>query len=306
MAGTTESKSLGIIAEPSAPLGGIAAIDCRYTSRLAYLLARYYLGLDHPGKLRIWRYLYRLFGHPAVIVNYAGEALLRLDYRDFVQAHILRNGYYEPEVWDVLSEFTTGADVLWDVGAHVGSVSIRAALDSRVQIVHCFEPHPQTGAALKRNLALNSQLAVQHHAVALGDQVGREQLAAGAFGNVGTASLCRSWGVGRYDVMCTTVDQLVFEGVAAPTLMKVDVEGWELPVLQGTTSMLAEHRLKAIVFEAACDEAGRLCEREISDLLGRFGYQVHRVVRPEGGIEPRENFLAALDIPSALYTRLAK
>jgi FkbM family methyltransferase len=302
----TAADSAENITERTRPFnGGAEAIDRRHTSRLAYLLARYYLAPDHPAKLRIWRYLYRLCRRPPVVVNYAGGALLRLDYLDYVQAHILRTGSYEPEVWDVLSAFATQGEVLWDVGAHVGAFSIRAALDPRVQVVHCFEPHPQTGAALRRNLGLN-RLPVRHHAVALGDRVGQERLSSGSFGNVGTASLCRSQGEGRYDVPCTTADQLVSDGLELPTLIKLDVEGWELAVLRGASGILSDHRLKAVVFEAACDAGGRLCERELAHLLGRFGYRVHRIVRPEGGLEPRENFVAARDLPRLLEGRLGR
>src|SRR5262245_29400794 len=106
--------------------GGVDSIDRRRTSFLASLLARAYIAPDQSAKLRIWRWLYRLFGRPAVVVNYARGALLKLDYLDYVQSHILHSGAYEPEVWEVVSAFAERSEVLWDIGAHVGSFSIRA------------------------------------------------------------------------------------------------------------------------------------------------------------------------------------
>jgi FkbM family methyltransferase len=280
-------------------------VDAALTGWWARTLRRYYLGPDHPAKLRLWRWLYKASGRPGVVVHYAGSARLRLDYLDYVQSHILRFGYYEPEIWDTLAAFAVGDEVLWDIGGHVGSVAIRAALDPRVRQVHCFEPHPRTGAALRANLELNPALRVTHHAVALGDRTETRTLSAGQAANVGTASLVGN-GTGGAPVQCVTADDLVAAGKAEPpTLMKLDVEGFETQVLAGAACILACGRLKAIVMEAETAPGGSMIDRGLVARLADQGYRVWRIPRPECTTEPRENYLAAPALPATLETHLA-
>src|SRR5262249_54171691 len=97
------------------------------------------------------------------------------------------------------------------------------------------------------------------------------------------------------EVACHTADELIQTGRApAPTLMKIDVEGWELHVLNGARQLLGSARLKAIVIEAASDPTGTLIDARVADLLRDHGYRTTRIHRPEGQVRGVENYLAVL------------
>ncbi len=97
----------------------------------------------------------------------------------------------------------------------------------------------------------------------------------------------------RFEVECRTADELVFEqNVPAPTLIKIDVEGWERQVLFGARRILAEKPPKGIVFESACDETGAISDQGLVRSLEDAGYRVQRLERPGGLIDLRENYLA--------------
>lgn len=258
-----------------------------------WLLARYLAAPEHPSKLRVWKWLYTIAGRPEVCVRYAGTARMRLDLVDGVQNGIAANGFYEVEVWDTLAGYLTGADVVWDIGGHVGGVAIRAALDPRVKAVHCFEPNPHTAARLQTNLSLNPDLPITHHAVALGDKTETRTLHFGPPHNIGqTSFVVRTTELGT-PVECETVDGLIATGSAAPpTLIKIDVEGFEPQVLIGASHLLASGQVKAIVFESAADPMGKLLSHEIRRLLEQFGYSFRHLVREDRHIDPNENFLA--------------
>ena len=267
-------------------------------SLLSRLLVRYYLAPNHPCKLRIWRWLYRMTGRPQVIVKYADTATLKLDYIDYVQSHILITGFYEPEVWDALARIATDDEVVWDIGGHIGSVAVRAAADTRVREVHTFEPNPTTAASLLNNLALNPTLRIKHHPVALGDRDETRSLFPGSFGNIGTASLVTDTGVGGTLVRCTTADSVIAAGtIPPPTLIKLDVEGFELEVLTGAAGLLASGLVKAIAFEAETDPTGNILDRRISELLFNACYMIVAIPRPDGSRVSRENFLATKVTP---------
>jgi FkbM family methyltransferase len=261
---------------------------------LAWALARYRVSPDHKGKLRLWNWLHYLARRPDVVVRYAGAARLRLDLKDLVQVDIAKHGYYEIEVWDALAAFVTGDDVLWDVGGHVGSVAIRAALNPGVRCVYTFEPNPRTAARLLANLELNPKIQVHHQPIALSDRQEIRSLHFGDAGNIGLASVVLRPTAESVPVECTTADAWIAAGKASPpTLMKIDVEGFERDVLAGAEKLLASGVLKAIVFEAEVDEAGRLLSDAITDLLRAHGYSIRHVPRPEGFRTSRENYLAA-------------
>ena len=263
-------------------------------SLVAWLLARYRASPDHRTKLRLWNWLYAIARRPEVFVHYAGGARLRLDLNDLVQATIAEHGFYEPEVWEALAEFATGNDVLWDIGGHVGGVAIRAALNPSVRRVHCFEPNPRTAARLLENLKLNPQLPVTHHPVALGDKDETRQLHFGESKNIGLASVVLKPTGDSVPVECATADGLIAAGKAEPpTLMKIDVEGFELQVLVGAKRLLSSGAVKAIVFEAEADAAGRMEADAVSALLTSFGYEIRHLQRPDG-LSTRENYLAVL------------
>src|SRR5207245_2543107 len=92
----------------------------------------YYLGPDHPMKLRLWTWLRRSTGYPLLTVRYCGRGWIALDERDYVQRYVLTDGLYEPEVWEALFSSAWDSEVLWDIGAHVGTFTVRSMLDSRV------------------------------------------------------------------------------------------------------------------------------------------------------------------------------
>lgn len=258
-----------------------------------WLLARYWAAPDHPSKRRLWNWIYAIAGRPEVCVRYAGTSRMRLDLEDGVQSGIATDGYYEVEVWDALADYATGADVVWDIGGHVGGVAIRAALNPRVKAVHCFEPNPRTAERLKNNLRLNPDLPITHHDVALGDKSETRTLHFGPPNNIGQTSLVVRPTEQGIPVECETADGLIAAGrVAPPTLIKIDVEGFESQVLLGASHLLASGLVKAIVFESAADPNGQLLSSEIPRLFEQFGYTVRHLVRRDRHLELNENYLA--------------
>lgn len=263
----------------------------RVGARISGTLQRYYTGRDHPFKLRIWTLLRRCTGYPRLTVPFANDGWISVDERDWLQYEIFARGEYENEVWRELYAYSSGDDVVWDVGGHIGSFAIPAMTSAGIRHVHVFEPNPVSAGILRANLALNRgnatvhELALSHYHQALNLYHGPES-------NRGQSSLAAKVGHESFTVECRSADEIVSLGVERPTLMKIDVEDWELHVVQGAKEMLARHPPKAIVFESACDGNAMILERQIPTLLESYGYSVTHISRPSGLIEPRENYLA--------------
>src|SRR5579883_1272000 len=126
-----------------------------YGRSLSLLLQKYYLGPDHPAKLRVWNYFRSLSGWRLLDIPYQEDLGILLDERDILQFHILSSGQYEPEVFATLRQYAEKDEVLWDIGANIGSVSMLASKCPAISQVVSFEPDPLNYERLMANHQLN-------------------------------------------------------------------------------------------------------------------------------------------------------
>ena len=76
-------------------------------------------------------------------------------------------------------------------------------------------------------------------------------------------------GDGQIPIELRTIDSLVAQGMPAPDLIKIDVEGHELRVLLGGAESIQSHR--PIIL---CDRNDDSTSKEVAELLAAFGYLV--------------------------------
>lgn len=119
---------------------------------------------------------------------------------------------------ELLRLLISPGDVVWDVGAHHGYVTLLAA--GRVQPdgwVHAFEPGDRNARILGRHVRWNRLENVSVHRIALASYVG-----SAGFGG-GTTSKMHALGGGEEEVPVRTAESLVGSGAArAPTFVKID------------------------------------------------------------------------------------
>lgn len=161
-------------------------------------------------------------------------------------------GTYEPEVQTEIRRWLRPADVAVDVGANVGwHTLLMGALVGPAGRVYAFEPNETTRARLVAAVQANhlAHVIVDPRAVADRRRVaGFEAPAAGHVWD-GTGRLTSEVAGGATRVECLTLDAFVAErGVDRLALIKIDVEGWELPVLRGARQLLKSLR-PVVVFE---------------------------------------------------------
>ena len=151
----------------------------------------------------------------------------------------------------LLREVLPRAKTAFDVGANVG-LWTRAALQANPQLaVHCFEPSKTTFEAL---LANRFPAQVVCNQFALGERVGRTALYTAESGSEANSLHCRE-AVGcrrsrTEDVVVRTLDEYCSErAIDQIDFLKIDVEGNELAVLQGSREMLEGGKISSIQFE---------------------------------------------------------
>ncbi len=153
-------------------------------------------------------------------------------------------GLHEFEEMSFLLHFLRPEDLFLDIGANIGSYTILASAEIGAKSI-ALEPVPLTFAWLAANVSLNE----------IADRVDARNVAAGSEPGVieFTQSLDSANHVataGETDVVrvaVETLDNIV--GVRSPTLMKIDVEGYETEVLRGARRTVANESLVAVIIE---------------------------------------------------------
>ncbi|HVT12591.1 MAG TPA: FkbM family methyltransferase [Fimbriimonadaceae bacterium] len=151
-------------------------------------------------------------------------------------------GTYEAERCDLLADLLAPGQVFWDVGAHYGYTALLGA--RRVGpggSVYAFEPNPENIWWLRWHIFWNELTIAHSYQQALADATGYEEF---AIKGSGTGYL----GPGCTRVRVETVDNLVNRrSHLPPDLMKIDVEGSEVRLLEGAKETLAAFRPKLLI-----------------------------------------------------------
>ncbi len=188
-------------------------------------------------------------------------------------AHLLLQGVAQP--------------VVLDIGANLGAFAVPLGqhLAARGGQLHAFEPQRMVFYQLCANLLVNRLSHCQAHALALGNQVGSLEVPVldhAYCDNLGAVSLeatrsQQQWrgraGIATARVPLVTLDSLT--DLPAAHLIKIDVEGMELEVVQGAQAYLARSHYPPLLFEVWGDyEAAFIPKRErLLALVRSLGYQ---------------------------------
>lgn len=156
-------------------------------------------------------------------------------------------GTHHKRVQEALARLARPGVVFWDIGAHIGFFAMTA---SRLgATVHAFEPMPETFHRLERGVELND-LPVHLHQCAVNDTDGEVWLY-----KTGSSLTTNIVGQGMPGVKVSsfTLDTLVHQ-FGPPDLIKVDVEGAEVPLIRGGTKLWRTNK-PVIVMEFLSREA---------------------------------------------------
>lgn len=189
---------------------------------------------------------------------------------------------WEPHVERALREHLRPGHRAIDVGANLGYfTAVMADAVGPSGRVWSFEPTPPIADDLEVSIAANGHSQVEVFRTALGDHAGTVSISfdprlAGNSSLIGPGSESST----AYPVPMARLDDLYDQGrVGLPRLIKVDVEGAELGVLQGATALITAAR-PVVVFEVNADmsQAAGWTLRQIADIFASCGpYRLRRL-----------------------------
>ena len=222
---------------------------------------------------------------------------------DWVANRLFWYGFegYEPETTRVFLDLAARAEVVLDVGAHVGYYSLLAAAANPSAVVFAFEPLPQVQLRLRRNLALNGD-RVRHVALAVGERRGRAPFFHVPDGVPSSSSLSGEFMSQIPNVVTTEVEMVDLDSFLAEhtegrvDLVKIDTEATEPQVLAGMPEVLRTAR-PTIVCEVLPDQG---VEEPLERVLAAHGYTWSLLT--EHGPEARAAIVGQLDDRNWLFS----
>jgi FkbM family methyltransferase len=251
-------------------------------------------------------------GDAEAVVTVDGQTKLRVRPQQFSAVWTLYDGVHEWEELQFCLRFLRPGDHFVDVGANVGVFS--ALVGTRIADVRitAIEPFTPVREDLVSNLALNDlseSVAVVDAAVS--DTSGEatfEVLGRDVLNRLAPGGGLPGDGAGSsITVPVTTLDELVDD---PPALIKIDVEGSELRVMQGARRLLASgDRAPVLLFE----QEGHgvhfgITQANVRDFLAEFGYGIylldgHLTPWASDALPPTPNVVASRDV-TAVRARL--
>ncbi|MCA9051195.1 MAG: FkbM family methyltransferase, partial [Planctomycetaceae bacterium] len=155
---------------------------------------------------------------------------------DVIERTLLTTGQWDPIVEHVLRSCLKRGDTFLDVGANIGYFSLLASqLIGDEGWVVSFEPSARALSKLTRHLCLNQCDNVTVCSQAMGQSSGTAVLNWAPSSNIGGSTLNRARPSQGYSerVAVRALDDVCREMDLVPSVIKLDVEGFELFALRG-------------------------------------------------------------------------
>jgi FkbM family methyltransferase len=177
-----------------------------------------------------------------------GRFSIALRRDQFIDAHIIHEGVWEPETTALLSSVTRPGAVCIDIGAHIGWTALTMAAEAGpTGLVVAVEPSGWSFARLTHNIAINqgrvAEIRAERAAAGAEDRRDVEMLLPDGFrlDGVDTAR--------KYKVDIVTIDTIA-QQLPKVDVIKTDTDGFEMAVLAGASETVRRHR-PTVVFEFA-------------------------------------------------------
>ncbi|GFN31185.1 FkbM family methyltransferase [Paenibacillus xylaniclasticus] len=182
--------------------------------------------------------------------NHPHPFLLTGSASDQVLAGIEKSGgYYEPHVMNALQHILKPDSVCLDIGANIGAISIAMSAYARQGRVYAFEPSAMNFHYMSYNAQLNGGGIIEPVRLGVFDRNMEMQFSyidfGGAWSHLTTEHAER--GI-QETVQCVRIDDWAEQkGLKRLDLIKLDVEGAEVPALRGMEKTISAFKPDLIV-----------------------------------------------------------
>ena len=219
---------------------------------------------------------------PFIVKEFRNGALLKL-YRNGSLSETLFCYEFEDDEIDFLYLLLNSGDIVLDIGANIGLFSIHAGrIVGPAGRVFAFEPTPQTYSKLIENIELNRLKNVYANQIALSDYSGTQDFFVSEEGHDAFNSIVKPGRGEKYSVVnvnTTSLDDYVdkFDLLGKVQFVKIDVEGWEVPLFNGGRKFFLDPNAPVLMVEfteSNASNAGYSCQ-QLYKIIMSYGYTIY-------------------------------
>src|ERR1700732_2474339 len=223
--------------------------------------------LSELNQSSLWRRKVRLWNSV-----YVAPTLDRL-----ISLHAHRFGWMGCAEKRFLRSVVRDDSIVADVGANQGLYTLWLARVATGGHVYAFEPDPQLFECLEQNVRNNQLTNISAIRAAASDRSGTLALTANKL-NRGDNRVTRNPDSGLDEVKAVTLDETLSH--SRLDLLKIDVQGFEIEVLQGARETIGNNRDLTILFEFWPYGFRKTGHRptELLELLRETGFQIAALV----------------------------
>lgn len=222
------------------------------------------------------------FGLPKLRLQWSARP-----FPDILTRTLLIKGIYQEDVIVAFRHLLQNPhDVLIDVGAHHGLMSLSASRIGHPSLkIFAFEPNPRSLPILRENISLNATANITVLPLGLSDSITERPFFANTGEHSWNSTFVEEFANKNHlghiaTVKTTTLDHFCAEHQLAPTVLKIDTEGFDFFVLKGAHEVIKQF-LPHILVEfnpIAARKAGLSLDEIASFLLG-LGYELRVLQR---------------------------
>lgn len=198
------------------------------------------------------------------------------------------NALNDFEEMSLLLHFLRDDDVFVDVGANIGVYSILASGVCDAKSI-AFEPSRDAIEMLTSNIKINNlenKIKVINYAV--GKEKGIVKFSKG-LDAVNRVIRDEDKNIDYLEIKQDTLDNLLKDDF--PSLMKIDVEGYELNVIKGANAILKNEKLKIILIETnGLSKKYQINESEIFSELKKYNFEAYQYLPLDRTLQKIEQF----------------
>ena len=252
-----------------------------------------------PGGVLVGEQIRKRWGKSGKIIkvtDFDGDLTMHLNLGEHMQSQIFWHGSYSRDILYLLRRLLKPGMTFVDGGANVGEIALVAAkLVGPSGRIIAFEPMDRFADQFQSNVAANGLQNVELNRLGLAESRGTapiflaESRYADGTRHDGLGTLYKS-DVRSHEAATITLVSLdgflADVGVAPVDLIKLDIEGGELPALKGARNLLEKQR-PGIIIEIGRDTC-RSAGYEMQDIfayLSALGYAFYRI-RRKGALDP--------------------
>lgn len=203
-----------------------------------------------------------------------------LDLSDWIQLNLYVLGSYETDDLRLMAQYLKTDSVFLDIGANIGLFSLNASKIIKTGEILAFEPMSKNFNKLTEHIKINNIKSIKAFKKAVSDRHSLLTIYTDANDkNNGMASVYGDTNAGHERVEAVCLDDFLrTQNISRLDFIKIDIEGYELPALNGLKNTIRQHQPVILIeIDANILKQTPFKQEDIVTFFNELGYKAKQI-----------------------------